>query len=104
MGKGVLLLMSLKQNINTKSSSEAELVGVDNAMNFVVWSKLFLDRYMQHHDDDMKSKALGKTNILLQVNTSVIQLERYGKWSSTKRTQNINSGNFTSPTNYNIRE
>ena len=43
MGKGALLSMSLKQKINTKSSTEAELVGVDDAMNFVVWSKLFLD-------------------------------------------------------------
>ena len=43
MGKNALLLMSLKQKINTKSSTEAELMGVDNAMKFVVWSKLFLD-------------------------------------------------------------
>ena len=45
---------------------------------------------MQHHDDSMKSKCLGKTNILLQDNTSAVQLERYGKQSSTKRTQHIN--------------
>ena len=86
MGRGVLLLMSLKQKINTKISTEAELMGVDNAMNFVVWSKLFLDWQMQHHNNRMKSKCLGKTNILLQDNTSAIQLERYGKRSSTKRT------------------
>ena len=43
MGKGSLMSMSTKQKINTKSSMEAELVGVDDAMNFVVWSKLFFD-------------------------------------------------------------
>ena len=45
---------------------------------------------MQQHDDGMKSKALAKTNILLQDNTSAIQLEGYGKRSSTKRTRHIN--------------
>ena len=65
-------------------------MGADNAMNFVVWIKLFFDWQTQHHHKDMKSKALGKTNILLQENTSTIQLERYGKQSSTKRTRHIN--------------
>ena len=36
MGKGALLSLSTKQKINTKSSTEAKLVGVDDAMNFVV--------------------------------------------------------------------
>ena len=36
MGKVALLSLSLKQNINTKSSKEVELVRVDNAMSFVV--------------------------------------------------------------------
>lgn len=69
---------------------EAELVGVDNVMNFVLWSKLFLYWQMQHYDEGMKSKALGKTNILLQDNTSSIQLEKYRKQSSIKRTRHIN--------------
>ena len=43
MGKGSLMSMSTKQKINTKSSTKAELVGVDDAMNFIVWSKLFFD-------------------------------------------------------------
>ena len=42
IGKGALLSMSVKQKINTKSSAEAEFVGVDHVMNFMVWSKLFL--------------------------------------------------------------
>jgi hypothetical protein len=37
LGQGALMSMSSKQKINTKSSTEAELVGVDDAMNFVVW-------------------------------------------------------------------
>ena len=90
MGKGALLSMSLKQEINTKSLTKTELVGVDDAMNFVVWTKLFFDWQMQHHEEGMKSKEIGKSNILLQDNTSVIQLEWYGKRSSTKHTRHIN--------------
>ena len=43
MGKGTLINMSRKQKINTKSSTTAELVGVDNAIIMVLWTKLFLE-------------------------------------------------------------
>jgi hypothetical protein len=35
--------MSKKQKLNTKSSTEAELVGVDNALVLILWTKLFLE-------------------------------------------------------------
>lgn len=89
MGKVALLFLLLKQKINTKSFTKAELVRVDDAMNFVVWSKLFFNWKIQNHDNNIKSKALGKANVLLQENTSAIQLERYGKQLSTKRTRHI---------------
>ena len=41
MGHGAVLSISSKQKINTKSSTEAKLVGVDNAMTFVMWMKHF---------------------------------------------------------------
>ena len=43
MGIGSVISLFLKQQINKKISTEAELVGVDDAMNFVVWAKLFFD-------------------------------------------------------------
>ena len=71
--------MSMKQKINTKSSTEAELEGIDDAMNFVVWSKLFFDWQFEDYNPEAPTSQLGKTNVLLQDNTSAIQLERYGK-------------------------
>ena len=38
--------MSRKQKINTKSSTEAELMGVDDATNFVMWVSLFVVEYI----------------------------------------------------------
>lgn len=38
LGKGSPISISRKQKLNTKSSTEAELVGVDDAMALVLWS------------------------------------------------------------------
>ena len=78
MGKGLLLSMSVKQKINTKSSTKAKLVGVDDAMNFVVWSKLFFDWQMQHHEDGMKSKEIGKTNATSYYKITLVQYNLKG--------------------------
>ena len=58
-------------------------------MNFVVWSKLFFDWQFKDYNPSKPTSQIGKTNVLLQDNTSAIQLERYGKRSSTKRTRHI---------------
>ena len=38
LGKGTAINVSTKQKINTKSSTEAELVGADDAMPYVLWT------------------------------------------------------------------
>jgi len=43
MGKGSLYSTSTRQKINTKSSTEAELVGVDDEMPMILWTKYFLE-------------------------------------------------------------
>jgi hypothetical protein len=90
LGQGALMSMSSKQKINTKRSFEAQLVGVDDAMNFVVWIQLFMGEQMK---TVWKESALSKfmqKKVILQDNTSTIQLEKNGKQSSTKRTRHIN--------------
>ena len=43
LGHGSVLSISEKQKINTKSSTEDELVRVDDAMTFVMWIKDFFE-------------------------------------------------------------
>ena len=90
LGQGALMSMSSKQKINTKSSTEAELVGVDDAMNFVVWIQLFMGEQMKTVSKDSALSKFMHETVILQDNTSTIQLEKNGKQSSTKRTRHIN--------------
>jgi hypothetical protein len=90
LGQGALMSMSLKQKINTKSSTEAELVGVDDAMNFVEWIQLFVEQRIKSINNDSALKKIGCDVVIEQDNTSTIQLENNGKQSSTKRTRHIN--------------
>ena len=79
-GRGALQSISRKQKLNTRSSTEAELVGVDDIAVMILWTKLFLE-------------SLGyvvEKNILYQDNKSTILLEENGKRSSGKRTRALN--------------
>ena len=88
MGHGAVLSISSKQKVNTKSSTEAELVGVDNAMMFVMWMKHFFKLQVKDLSDP-KLNQYTKYIIVEPDNTSTIQLERNGWKSSTKRTKHI---------------
>ena len=80
IGKGAVYSTSTKQKINTKSSTEAELVAVDDVIGQVIWTKKFLEA--QGYD-------VGASTIH-QDNQSGIRLETNGKRSSSKRTRHIN--------------
>ena len=43
LGHGSVLSISIKQKINTKNSTEAEFMGVDDNMTFVMWIKHFFE-------------------------------------------------------------
>lgn len=44
LGKGVFFAGSSKQKLNTRSSTEAELAGVDDATNKILWTQLSLEQ------------------------------------------------------------
>ena len=79
-GNGAVQSVSRKQKLNTRSSTEAELVGADDMAVMILWTKLFLEE-----------QGCGiKKNILYQDNKSAILLEENGKKSSGKRTRALN--------------
>ena len=69
-----------KQNLNKKSSTEAELIGAENTMTQMLWTRYFLEA---------QGYGIDK-NILYQDNMSAMLLENTGKKSSTKNTKHIN--------------
>jgi hypothetical protein len=80
LGKGSVYTASTRQQLNTKSSTEAELVAVDDVMPMIL-----LMRYFLH------AQGYGMNGSLIyQDNQSAILLEKNGRASSGKRTRHIN--------------
>ncbi len=80
LGRGFPIVGSTKHKLNTRSSTEAELVGADDFMPATCWTRHFME-------------AQGypiKDNVLCQDNKSSILLEKNGKASSSKRTKHVN--------------
>ena len=89
LGQGAVYSFSAKQKINTKSSTESEVVGVDDAMPLCMWARYFFLHQGLKLKATAVSKQLGKRVMLEQDNTSSIQLEKNGKRSSGKQTRHI---------------
>jgi hypothetical protein len=79
MGSGAIVGVSKKQKLNTKSSTECELVGVDDVMPQVLWTRYFIEA-----QGYKVSEA-----VVYQDNQSAILLEKNGKESSGKKTKHI---------------
>jgi hypothetical protein len=80
LGRGVIYGTSKRQKLNTKSSTESEIVGVDDVLPQMLWTLYFLEAQgYKIHD-----------NVLYQDNKSSILLETNGRGSSGKRTRHIN--------------
>jgi hypothetical protein len=72
LGKGTIYGTSTRQKINTKSSTEAELVGVNDVLPQILWTRYFLE-----------AQGYGvKESIVYQDNQSTILLAENGKASS----------------------
>ena len=69
MGTVFPISYSTKQKLNTRSSTESEIVGVDDFMPSILWTRNF----MNAQDYDVTE------NIIFQDNKSAILLEKNGK-------------------------
>jgi hypothetical protein len=79
LGKGSVYSTSRKQRINTKSSTEAELVGVDDGMPLVIWTRNFISAQGYQIND----------NVVYQDNQSTMLLAKNGRASSGRRTRHV---------------
>ena len=79
-GKGAVQSLSKKQKLNTRSSTEAELVGADNVATQILWTKHFMEAQGYTIED----------NILHQDNKSTILLQENGRKSAGKRSRALN--------------
>ena len=71
MGTGAAYSLSQKQKINTRSSTETELVATDDMLPQVLWKKYFLDE-----------QGVNAKHVVYQDNTSAQKLEINGRMSS----------------------
>ena len=79
LGAGTLLARSTKQKLNSKSSTEAEMIAVSDGLNHVLWLRNFLE-------DQGYRMPPAK---VFQDNMSAIRLFQTGKCSSSLRTRHI---------------
>jgi hypothetical protein len=70
---------SAKQKLNTKSSTEAELVGASDYLPYPIWGKKFLEG----------QGYVLKENIFYQDNKSTIQFENHGRRSCGPTSRHI---------------
>ena len=78
-GYGIVHCKSSKKKLNTKSSTEAKVVGVSDYIPYNIWICLFMGA--QGYDI--------KQNILFQDNQSAINMEKNGKKIFTGNYRNI---------------
>ena len=79
IGKGGGYTASRKQKLNTKSSMEAKLVAIDNAMGQILWTRHFL----------VDQGVPVPVTTIYQDNKSTILLSENGKASSSKCTKHL---------------
>ena len=80
LGKGATYTGSTKQKLNTKCSTEASVVAIDNAMAQVLWTRNFLAAQGEHIT----------TTTIYQDYKSTILLTENGKQSSSWHTRHLN--------------
>jgi hypothetical protein len=88
MVTGSITGISKKQKINTRSSTESELVGLHDVAPQMLWTRYFIEAQGYKMNE----------SVLNQYNMSAMLVETNGKESSSKRTNHINIRYFLSRT------
>ena len=86
MGLSVTHCRSIKQKLNTKISTETELVGTSDYVPYNIWYIMFM-----HHQG-----YLNKSNKFFQDNQSAMMMEVTGRNSRTENLRNIDTRYFLS--------
>ena len=79
LGAGAIYATSTRQKLNTRSSTESELVGIHDVLPQILWTRYFLEAQGVHIQD----------NVIFQDNKSAILLGENGRASSSKRTRHM---------------
>jgi len=86
LGWGAIMCKLSKQKLNTKSSTEAEVVGASNYLPNTIWAKMFLG----------SQGYVLMENIFAQDNQSAMRLERNGRASAGQKLCHIDTRYFLS--------
>ena len=79
LGEGTTQSISNEHKVNSRSSTEAELIAVDDALAQVIWTPKFLEAQGFEVSDD----------IVHQDNKSAMSLEKNGRASAGKRSRHL---------------
>ena len=94
LGNGAIASTSRKQKLNTKSSTETELVAVHDKLGDVLWMRYFLESQGYSIEE----------NIIYQDNMSTLSLEKNGRVSGSSRTKHIKAKYYLVQDKYNSHE
>jgi hypothetical protein len=83
LGDNVVLSRSSKQKVNTRSSTESELIAIDDALPTVQWARNF-----------MIEQGYDLTTLIKEDNRSTILLMKNGRLSAGKRTKHLDTRYF----------
>jgi len=94
LGRGAIASSSRKQKINTRSSTETELIAVDDKLGDILWMRYFLASQGYTIDE----------NIVYQDNMSTLSLEKNGRISGSGRTKHIKAKYYLVKDKYETKE
>ena len=94
LGRGAIASSSRKQKINTKSSTETELIAVDDKLGDILWMRYFLESQGYTIEE----------NIIFQDNMSTLSLEKNGRISGSSRTKHIRAKYYLIKDKYDTNE